>query len=110
MPRTNMAKPVHASQLVAEGFKGTLNLYDACVSDLANALLQSSKRHAFIGGKCHGVGPNAKTLAKQAHRKISPTPTASSRVVEEVISGTPMHEEPDYRGDNITMARKRNTN
>ena len=87
-----------------------LNLYDACVSDLANALLQSSKRHAFIGGKYHGARPSAETLAKRAHQGISPTPAATSRVVEEIVSGTPMHEEPNYKGDNITVARKRNTN
>ena len=40
MPETNMVEPIDArSWLVAEGFKAMLNLYDACVSDLANALL-----------------------------------------------------------------------
>ena len=31
-------------------------------------------------------------------------------MVEEVVSGMPMHEEPDYRGNNITVAWKQNTN
>ena len=66
MPRTNMTEPVHESKLAVEGFKGMLNLYDACASDLTNAFLQSSKRHAFIGGKYHGVGPSTETIAKQA--------------------------------------------
>ena len=71
MPRTNMAEPVHASWLAAEGFKGTLNLYDACVSDLANALLQSSKRHAFIGGKYHGAGLVLRLLLSELIKELA---------------------------------------
>lgn len=86
-----MAEPIHASWLAAKGFKGALNMYDARVSDLANALLQSSKRHTFIGGKYHGASPSAETLAKRARQGNSPTPIATSRVVEEVVSGMPIH-------------------
>ena len=43
----------------------------------------------------HGAGPSVDTLAKRAHQGISLTSVTTLRVVEEVVSGTPMHEEPD---------------
>ena len=43
VPTTNLSESKHASWLASVGNKQLLNVYDACVSDLANALLQSAK-------------------------------------------------------------------
>ena len=46
----NLIETKHASWLAGKGNKQLINVYNACVSDLANALLQSAKMLAFIEG------------------------------------------------------------
>ena len=65
IPTTNLSETKHASWLASLGNKQMLNIYDACVSDLANALLQSAKMLAFIKGKYKGRGPSAEKLARR---------------------------------------------
>ena len=62
---TNLSETKHASWLASVGNKQMLNIYDACVSDLANAMLQSAKMLAFVEGKYKGTGPSAEKLARR---------------------------------------------
>ena len=85
-----------------------LNIYDACVSNLANALLQSAKMLAFVEGKYKGTRPLAEKLARRvAFGKHTPAKVISK--IEETIQGTPMYKRPYVEGDNITVSKKRKT-
>ena len=64
-PTTNLSKVVHASWLVGQGYKAKMDLYEASVSDLSQALLQSTKAYAYSKGRYHGLGPSASRLAKK---------------------------------------------
>ena len=86
-----MAETKHASWLASKGNKHVLNLYDACVSDLANALLQSAKMLAFVEGKYKGVEPSAEKLAKRVAQGKAPSTASLAREVEQNIQGTPRH-------------------
>ena len=109
IPTTNLAETKHASWLAGEGYKQILSLYDACVSDLANALLQSVKMLAFIEGRYHGAGPSAEKLAQRMARGHAPMPSSIVREVDMTIGGTPIHQQPTQQGDNITISKKRKT-
>ena len=79
-----------------------LNVYDACLSDLANALLQSAKMLAFIEGKYKGTGPSAEKLARRlASGKHTPTRVISE--IEETIQGTPLMEITSLSARNVRM-------
>ena len=85
-----------------------LNLYDACVSDLANAMLQSAKMLAFVEGKYKGTGPSAEKLARRVSScKLMPAKVISK--IEETVQGTPMYRRPYVEGDNITVGKKQKT-
>ena len=56
------------------------------------------------------MGPSVDTLTKPVLHGNIPTPTTTSKVVEEVIGGMLMHQEPYYRGDNKTLAWKQDIN
>ena len=73
LPTTNLAESKHACWLANEVNKHILNLYDAFVLDLANALLQSAKMLAFVEGKYKGVGPSAEKLARRVAQGKAPT-------------------------------------
>ena len=82
-----------------------LNIYDACVSDLANAMLQSAKMLAFVEGKYKGTGPSAEKLARcVAFGKHKPAKVIFK--IEEIVHGTPMYMRPYVEGDNITVSKK----
>ena len=74
-----------------------LNLYDACILVLANALLQSAKMLAFVEGKYKGYGPSAEKLARHvAFGKTTPARIITK--IEETIQGTPMYRQPFIEG------------
>ena len=56
VPTCNLAEVVHDSWLARKGFQGTMNLYEASMIDLLQALLQSAKAYAFLKGRYHGCG------------------------------------------------------
>ena len=80
-PQTNMAEMKHASWLAREGYKSKIGLYDAIVSDLANNLLQQSKRQAYLEGKYIGKGSGIMEMRDRAKSRsnVTPTPTNVSR-------------------------------
>ena len=84
-----------------------LNVYDVCISNLANALLQSAKMLAFVNGKYKGSRPSAKTMA----RRVTTGRHTPARVILEiedaVQEGTPMYRRPNIKGDNVTVSKKR---
>lgn len=108
VPSTNLSETKHASWLASVGNKQMLNLYDACVSDLANALLQSAKMLAFVEGKYKGSGPSTDNLVRRLESRKY-TPSRISTEIEETIQGIPMYRRPFVEGDNITISRKRKT-
>ena len=63
--------------LAREGYKSKIGLYDAIVSDLANNLLQQSKRQAYLEGKYIGKGPGIREMRDRAESRsnVTPTPT-----------------------------------
>ena len=65
VPTCNLAEVVHASWLAGKGFQGSMKLYEASVSDIAQALLQIEKSYAFTKGRYHGSGPFAEKLANR---------------------------------------------
>ena len=64
-PRTNLVESKHGSWLAGEGFKKKKSLYDTCTTDLANALLQSTKAISFMQGKRLGKGPSLQRLVER---------------------------------------------
>ena len=85
-----------------------LNIYDACVSDLANAMLQSAKMLAFVEGKYKGTGPSAEKLARRVASGRH-TPAKVLTEIEETVQGTPMYRRAYVEGDNIIVSKKRKT-
>ena len=65
VPTTNLSKTRHASWLSNVGSMKMLNLYNASILDLANALLQCAKILAFVEGKYKGIQPSIETLLRQ---------------------------------------------
>lgn len=61
-PRTNLAESMHHSWMAALGSREKVSLYDSCVVDMANALLQSAKQQAYLSGQHLGMGPTLETL------------------------------------------------
>ena len=105
VPTTNLSETKHASWLASIGNKQMLNVYDACVSNLANALLQSAKMLAFVEEKYKGAGPSTENLVRRVlFGKY--TPNRISTKIEENILGTPMYRQPSVEGDNITVSKK----
>ena len=83
-----------------------LNVYDACVSNLANAMLQSAKMLAFVEKKYKGTKPSIEKL----DRCVASGKHTSIRVILEIegtVQGTPMYRRPYVEGDNITVSKKR---
>ena len=79
-----------------------IGLYDACVSDLANALLQSAKMLAFVEGRYKGMKPSLEKLGKcVAFGKRAPA--TINKEIEDTIQGTPIYRRPYIEGDNITV-------
>ena len=64
-PRTNLAESKHGSWLAGEGFRRRISLYDACTTDLANSILQSSKTISYSIGKHIGKGPSIQRLTER---------------------------------------------
>lgn len=107
-PRSNLSESMHGSWLAGEGYKDKITLYDACVSDMANALLQSAKQYGYLNGKHLGEGPSLEKLIDRATTRNTPTPTQAARVMQEAVAGTPMYEEStSLHGDKETVQRKR---
>ena len=107
LPTTNLAETKHASWLAGEGNKDMLSLYDACVSDLANALLQGVKMLASVEGRYHGAGPSAEKLARRAEQGRAPQPAVIAREVDQHLGGTPLYQWPFVDGNNVTVSKKR---
>ena len=106
VPTTNLSETKHASWLENVGNKQLLIVYGACVSDLANALLQSAKMLAFVDGKYKGTGPSAEKLA----RRVTTGRHMPARVIskiEDTVQGTPMYRRPNIEGDNVTVSKIR---
>ena len=107
-PRTNLAESMHGSWLAGEGYKEKISLYDACISDMANALLQSAKQYAYQMGKHKGEGPSLSRLMERDKSRTTPTPPQFARIVQEAIAGTPMYKESrPLHGDKETIQCKR---
>ena len=106
VPTTNLSESKHASWLASVGNKQMLNVYDACVSDLANALLQSAKMLSYVDGKYKGTGPSAEKLAKRV-TSGGQTPARVNSEIENTIHGTPMYRRQHIEGDNVTVSKKR---
>lgn len=107
-PRTNLSESKHGSWLAGEGQKDKISLYDAAVSDMTNALLQSAKQHAYITGKHLGAGPSLKNLLERSSSKTSFNPATVSQTVHKVVTGTPMyHNRTNLEGERETMQQKR---
>ncbi len=102
-PRTNLAESKHGSWLAGEGFKRRISLYDACTTDLANAVLQSTKAISFMQGKHLGKGPSLQRLTE----RMSNRPTHVVRVVNEATEGTPCYRAPSNLAGNKETSRKK---
>lgn len=107
-PRTNLSESKHGSWLAGEGHHNSISLYDACVSDMASALLQSAKQHAYTLGRHLGEGPSLETLINRSASRNPTLPREVLKTVQNVVSGTPMHHAPaGLDGDMDTVRRKR---
>ncbi|KAI5054553.1 hypothetical protein GOP47_0030519, partial [Adiantum capillus-veneris] len=111
IPRTNLSESRHASWLAGEGHKPKISLYDATVSDIGNTLLQQSKRMAYTEGKYIGIGPSIRKMRDKAASQQfhTPTPSQSSRAVNDAIRGTDLPKVPEFFGDRVTTTRRRKT-
>ena len=90
VPTCNLSEVVHASWLASMGFQGSIDLYEAAINDLSQALLQSTKSYAFNRGRYHGSGPSAQKLASRVAREQSSCPQNVARMVTDTVMGTPM--------------------
>lgn len=107
-PRTNLSESKHGSWFASQGKRKLISLYDACVSDLANALMQSAKQHAYSMGRHLGEGPSLQTLIDRANTRRNQRPSNVARVINSSASGTPMHcPLRPMEGDKETVRRKR---
>ena len=68
VPTCNLLEVVYASWLASMGFQGSIDLYEATVNDLSQALLQSTKSYAFNKGRYHGSRRLAQKLASRVTR------------------------------------------
>ncbi|KAJ7570138.1 hypothetical protein O6H91_01G110800 [Diphasiastrum complanatum] len=62
MPTVNLSESWHGSWLAAEAYRSQLSLYDACVGDLVNAILQSARYAFYTKGRHIGIGPSLEKL------------------------------------------------
>lgn len=107
-PRTNLSESKHGSWLAGEGGRTKISLYDACVSDLANALLQSAKQQAYLQGRHLGEGPSLQSLINRSALRATQAPRTVATAVNNVVTGTPMHFlKTSLSGDRETVQRKR---
>ena len=104
-----MVEMKHTNWLARGGCRSKIGLYDASMFDLGNNLSKKSKRKAYLEGKYIGKGPGIKEMRDKAESRsnVTPTPTNVSRVVEDTICGTNMHQAPKFYGDNQTVTKKR---
>lgn len=109
-PRTNLAESVHGSWLAGEGQRKQISLYDAAVTDLANAILQTTKQISFNEGRHIGRGPSLQDLVDRVfcRANTTPQPRFVNRVVQHAVTGTNMDQNPQMHGDSTTFRRKRN--
>lgn len=107
-PRTNFSEAKHGSWLAGEGNRAKISLYDACVSDMANALLQSAKQYAYMLGRHLGQGPSLENLVERSKSARTPRPIEVIETVQEALVGTPMHQQKtSLQGDRETVSVKR---
>ena len=107
-PSVNLSESKHGSWKAGEGGRTNISLYDACATDLFNAILQSTKNQAFREGKYKGTGPCYQKLEERINARNTPTPAQVVRIVREVTAGTPMYQKPGaLNGDKKTIHRKR---
>ena len=103
-PTTNLSESKHGSWFAGEGFRKKISLYDACTSDLANAVLQSLKANSYLQGKHLGSGPSLVKLAQR--NNVSPSQVVQS--IGKAATGTPMYKRPaPLSGDKETIRHKR---
>lgn len=103
-PRTNLAESKHGSWLAGEGFRRKISLYDACTTNMANVILQSTKAVSYSQGKHIGKGPSLENLKEW----IATRPTQVVRTVNEATEGTPLYKAPTpLTGDKETSRHKR---
>ena len=107
VPTYNLSKVVHASWLAGVGFKGTIDLYEAAVTDLSQALLQSTKSYAFNRGRYHGSGPSAQKLASRVAKGQSPSPQNVAKIVLDSVMGTPMQASQPKEKEQVAKSVKR---
>ena len=69
VPTCNLSEVVHASWLASMGFQGSIDLYEAAVNDLSQALLQNTKSYAFNMSKYHGSKPSTQKLVSKVARR-----------------------------------------
>ena len=97
VPTCNLAEVVHASWLAGKGFQGTMNLDEASVTDLSQALLQSAKAYAFSKGRYQGCGPSSEKLASRVNKGQPISPQNVGRMVFEAVSRTPMKKDKENK-------------
>ena len=107
VPTCNLAEVVNASWLASKGFQGTMNLYEASVTDLSHALLQSAKAYAFSNCRYHGCGPSTKKLASRVRKGQANSPQNVGRMVSEAVLGTPMQKGKEKHTENVAKSIKR---
>lgn len=83
-PRTNLTESKLARR---RGISTKISLYDACTTDMENAILQSTKAISYAQGKHIGKGPSLEKLKE----RIAARPTQVVRAVNEATEGTPMY-------------------
>ena len=106
VPTCNLSEVVHASWLASMGFQGSIDLYEAAVNDLSQALLQSTKSYAFNRGRYHGSGPSAQKLASRVARGQSSCPQNVARMVTDAVMGTPMQAQQPKEKEQVARSVK----
>ena len=99
---------MHASWLEGKGFQGSINLYEADVTDLSQALLQSIKAYAFTKGRYDGCGPSsAEKLASRVNKGQTISPQNVGKFVSNSILGTPMQNAKEKVKEHVARSVKR---
>ena len=80
-----------------------MNLYEASVTDISQALLQSAKSYAFTKGRYHGSGPSAEKLANRINKGQTILPQNVGKMVADVVFQTPMQK---IKRNNLKMWQK----
>lgn len=107
-PTVNLSESKHGSWKAGEGGRKNISLYDACATDLFNAILQSARDQAFKEGKYKGTGPSYQKLQERLNQKGTPRPAQILHMVREATTGTPMYQQPStLEGDKQTIRKKR---